>query len=86
VNLNDFALTIPYNSQVNDFIWFAIPSIFPLRTKWFVNVLNKGDIGGPKIISGNLFSDPVLVTYNNIEYRLYISNYRTNAEFIDVLI
>jgi hypothetical protein len=85
VNLNDFAITIPYNSQVNDFIWFAIPSIFPLRTEWFVNVLNRGDIGGAKIISGNLFPDPVLVTYNNIEYRLYISNYRTNAEFIDIL-
>lgn len=86
VNLNDFAITIPFNSQVNDFIWFAIPTAFPLRTQWFVNVLNKGLIGGNKIISGNLFSDPVLVTFNDIEYRLYISNYRTNAEFIDVLI
>jgi len=86
VNLNDFAITIPFNSQINDFIWFAIPSAFPLRTQWFVNIQNKGDIGGNKIISGNLFPDPVLVTYNNIEYRLYISNYRTNAEFIDVII
>jgi hypothetical protein len=85
VNLNDFAITIPFNSGVNDFIWFAIPSIFPLRTEWFVNVINKGSIGGAKIISGNLFPDPVLVTYNTIEYRLYISNYRTNAEFIDVI-
>lgn len=85
-NLNDFALTIPFNSGVNDFIWIAIPSVFPLRTEWFVNILNKGNIGGPKIISGNLFPDPVIVTYNNIEYRLYISNYRTNAESIDVII
>lgn len=86
VNLNDFAITIPFNSGVNDFIWFAIPSAFPLRTEWFVTILNKGLIGGSKIISGNLFPDPVLVNFNNIEYRLYISNYRTNAEFIDVLI
>lgn len=86
VNLNDFALTIPFNSGVNDFIWFAIPSVFPLRTEWFVNILNRGNIGGAKNISGNLFPDPVLVTYNNIEYRLYISNYRTNVEFIDILI
>jgi hypothetical protein len=85
-NLNDFALTIPFSSGVNDFIWFAIPSAFPLRTKWFVTILNKGDIGGAKIISGNLFPDPVLVTYNNIEYRLYISNYRTNVESIDIII
>jgi hypothetical protein len=85
-NLNDFALTIPFNSGVSDFIWFAIPSAFPLRTEWFVTILNKGDIGGAKIISGNLFPDPVLVTYNNIQYRLYISNYRTNVESIDIII
>lgn len=75
-------ITIEFNSGVNDFIWFAIPVMSTSKTKWFVNTLNKGDIGGIKNINGNLFPDPEIITYSGTNYKLYISNYRTNVSII----
>jgi hypothetical protein len=86
VNLFTYSLNIPFNSGDNDFIWVAIPSAFPIRTKWYVNIFNRGDIGGNKIISGNLFPDPEGLTINGIQYTIYISNYRTKAETINLLL
>jgi hypothetical protein len=77
-------ITIEFNSGVNDFIWFAIPVMATSKTKWFVNTFNKGDIGGIKNINGNLFPDPEIITYNGTNYRIYISNYRTNVALITI--
>lgn len=86
INLTGFSLDIPFGSNDNDFIWLAIPSIFPIRTKWYVNIFNRGDIGGIKNINGNLFPDPETTIVNGIEYTIYISNYRTKAETINFLL
>ena len=80
----DGAINIPFASGVNDFIWFAIPSIKPTKTAWFVNVLNQGSIGGAVSQFGNLFPDPVLKTEGGTEFKLYISNYRT--EVVSIII
>ena len=72
-------ITIEFNSGTNDFIWFAIPVLSTSKTKWFINTFNKGNIGGIKNINGNLFPDPEIVTFNRNNYKLYISNYRTNT-------
>ena len=86
VNVTDFSLNIPFNSDDNDFIWLAIPSNFDLRTKWYVNIFNRGNIGGVKNINGNLFPNPETKIVNGVEYSIYISNYRTKAQFINFLL
>ena len=75
----DGSINIPFASGVNDFIWFAIPSVKPTKTAWFVSALNQGDIGGAVSQFGNLFPDPVLKTEGGTEFKLYISNYRTEV-------
>lgn len=77
---NDIRLV--YNSEPSDFIWFMIPSQYPIKTNWLVNQLNSGLIGGSKNKNGNLFPDPELFIFNNIGYNLYISNYRTKINEI----
>jgi hypothetical protein len=77
-------ITIEYNSTPQDFIWFAIPEEFPIKTKWEVSLLNSGNIGGPVTINGNLFPDPVIIEYNGVNYNLYISNYRTTVNTITI--
>jgi len=73
----DGSINIPFNSATDDFIWFAIPSAKPVKTSWFVSVLNQGSIGGAVSQFGNLFPDPVTVVVGADSYNLYISNYRT---------
>lgn len=86
VNLTTFSLNIPINSEVNDFIWVAIPSAFPIRTKWYVNVFNQGLIGGIKNLNGNLFPEPENIVINGVNYTIYISNYRTKANYVNLLL
>jgi len=88
INLTSFSLDIPFGSDNNDFIWLAIPSVFPIRIRWYVNIFNRGNISGPKTIIGNanLFPNPEIKIVNGIEYTIYISNYRTKAETINFLL
>jgi hypothetical protein len=51
------------------YLWVAIPVAQPLKTKWYVSVLNNGNIGTPD----DLFDAPVTVG----AYRFYITNYPT---------
>ncbi len=85
-NVTDFSLSIPFASNNNDFIWLAIPTGFPIRTRWYVNIFNRGDIGGIKNINGNLFPNPETKIINGTEYSIYISNYRTKAQTINFLL
>lgn len=75
-------IRINFNSQSDDFIWFAIPSIFGQKNKWDITLFNSGNIGGPKIGNGNLFPTPETIIVNGVNYDLYISNYRTTVEEI----
>lgn len=75
-------LNITYNSDIDDFIWFAIPSIFEQKNKWDINLFNSGNIGGPKVTNGNLFPTPETIIVNGANYDVYISNYRTQLEQI----
>lgn len=77
-------ITIPFNSGVSDFLWFAIPVLVGTKSNWFVTPLNQGLIGGPSNQFGNLFSNPATVTYNNVSLYLYISTVRTNVEQITI--
>lgn len=78
-------VVINFNSTPQDFLWFAIPEEFPIKTKWEVDILNSGNIGGPVMLNGNLFSEPVSVLYDDIIYNVYISNYRTTLNTIKIL-
>jgi hypothetical protein len=75
-------LTITYNSDPDDFIWFAIPTIFGKKNKWDVTLFNSGNIGGSKISNGNLFPTPETILLNGVNYDIYISNYRTSVQDI----
>jgi hypothetical protein len=72
-------ITIPFNSAVDDFLWFAIPASSNGKTNWFVTTLNQGLIGGPANQFGNLFPEPIQVVYLGVPLYLYISTGRTNV-------
>ena len=75
-------LTINYSSTSNDWLWFAIPQTSTSKTKWYVNALNNGSIGG----GGNLFDTEELISvdsldiyWNGINYKIYMSNYKSEV-------
>jgi hypothetical protein len=79
-------ITITFNSTSDDYIWFAIPSTSTSKTKWYINDLNTGNIGGSVSPAGNLFPafdsvsiDSPTVLWNGVLYKIYISNYQTAA-------
>lgn len=67
----------------NDWNWFAIPITGTRKTRWYVDALNNGVIGGePGNPDGNLFPaeenayfDSIL--WEGVEYQVYVTNYRT---------
>lgn len=83
VELSDDTISIDFNSTNDDYIWFAIPVGSTSKTKWYINSVNNGNIGGSVSSGGNLFPDPNSVTgvsttyWSGQEYKLYISNYQT---------
>lgn len=77
-------ITINFNSDVDDFIWFAIPSIYGIKNRWDEGLFNSGNIGGPKIGTGNLFPAPETIILNGVKYDVYISNYRTLIQDITI--
>jgi hypothetical protein len=82
-------VTLSFNSVSDDYIWFAIPTTSQLFTKWFITALNTGNISGAVSIGGNLFPNPDTISltslqglWENIPYRVYVSNYRTSVASI----
>lgn len=74
-------------NAVDQFIVIAIPNSSTIKTKWYVNDLNQGNIGG----ATNLFSDSVTSPKNSpdgywggITYRLYQTNYKTTTSSIQL--
>lgn len=74
-------ITVNFNAS-GEFLWFAIPNTSTSKTKWFVDALNNGNIGG----ISNLFGDLELVEidsptslWSDVNYKIYISNYATTA-------
>ena len=80
---SDGTISIDYNSTNDDYIWFAIPTASTFKTKWYVDTINNGNIGGSVSSGGNLFPDLDSVTgvsttyWSGQTYQLYISNYQT---------
>ncbi len=78
-------ITITFNSTSDDYIWFAIPTVSTSKTKWYINALNNGNIGGSISVGGNLFpaydsvsiNDVTFLYWSGIIYKIYISNYQT---------
>jgi len=77
-------IRITFNSESDDFIWFAIPSVFGYKNKWDVSLFNSGNIGGSKSFNGNLFPTPETKIVNGVRYDVYISNYRTSLDEITI--
>lgn len=73
-------ITVPFNSQDDDFLWFATPVSAGIKSSWYVDDLNQGLIGGPANRFGNLFPDPVTITYAGLNLYLYISTGRTDVQ------
>jgi hypothetical protein len=72
-------IIIPF-AAVSKYLWFATFDNYPDKTKWYVDALNNGNIGGLT----NLFQSPVLQSVNSpdgywsgINFDIYISNYQT---------
>lgn len=76
-------LCVNFNSNSYEYIWFAIPEFSTNKTKWYVNPLNNGNIGGGITPGGNLFPEYCSVTgvttslWSGVNYKLYLSNYQT---------
>lgn len=74
-------LNIIFNAD-NVFLWFAHNASNATKTRWFETVNNSGNIGS----STDLFDAPIthnvsssLGYWNNIPFKLYISNYPTST-------
>lgn len=67
------------DTSTDYYFWIAIPTQSTSKTKWFQNLNNNGNIGGPS----NLFNTEIIE--NNVsasgywvnDYKIYISNYAT---------
>jgi len=81
-------IAIIFNSTSDDYLFFAIPTGSTSKTKWFVDALNNGNIGGAVTPGGNLFPTFCTVTgvtstiWGNVgcssqTYKVYVSNYQT---------
>lgn len=76
---------INFNSNADDYIWFAVPIINTIKANWLESSFNFGDIGGSVTPSGNLFPAPATPLVNSpdgywsgVQYRFYNSNYQTS--------
>ncbi len=78
-------ITINFNSTVNDYLWFAIPSSVADKTCWCCNSSIYGAIGGAVSAGGNLFPAPdytnisVTTACSTANYDIYISNKQSAA-------
>ena len=81
-------ICVNFGSTSSDYIWFAIPAASTPKTKWCVDALNNGNIGGVVSAGGNLFPAQDVVTnvcsffWNSQSYQVYVSNYQTAASTI----
>lgn len=64
----------PFNAAPK-FCWVAIPNLggTATKTKWFVDIINQGNIGG----GGDLFAAPTSVTVSGNPYLVYITSSAT---------
>jgi hypothetical protein len=79
-------ITLTFGTTADDYMWFAIPSTSPLKTIWYVNALNTGNIGGAVAPGGNLFPSPSSVSINSptalwsgVQYDIYVANYQSGV-------
>jgi len=93
VSNSSSTIAINFGSATSDYIWFAIPVCGGVsKTKWCVDALNNGNIGGVVSAGGNLFpaQDVTTVTstiWTNVScspqsYQIYVSNYQTASSTI----
>ena len=81
-------LCINYGSSSDDYIWLAIPNGSTAKTKWYIDYLNNGNIGGSISVGGNLFPSPTTVSgvkttcWSSQTYNTYISNYQLSLSGI----
>lgn len=74
-------------SASSEYVAIAIPATSTIKTKWFVTELNQGAIGG----TVNLFGTPTTALKNSpsgywggISYRIYITNYQSAINTIEL--
>lgn len=88
VNPSNGTLVLNFDSGDNDYIWFATPEASTIKTCWYVDALNKGNIGGGVSAGGNLFPAPETITdvcsvgsgsWNGQTYKIYISNHQSSS-------
>lgn len=97
VALSDNTICIDFSSGSDDYIWFAVPQMKQsvsescnLKTRWYVDALNNGTIGGVVSAGGNLFPSPsstpnvTTVLWCQQTYDVYISNYQTTSSIIQI--
>lgn len=82
-------IQLTFDSVSDDYLWFAVPTTSTPFAQWHVTDLNAGNIGGAVSPGGNLFPDPDTINltslealWNDIPYRVYISNYRTSVQTV----
>lgn len=74
-------INITFNAT-GEYLWFAIPNTSTGKTKWYVDNINNGNIGGVS----DLFNNYILLSVNspsslwfNKLYKVYLSNYPTTT-------
>lgn len=87
VGVSNGTICVNFGSSSSDYIWFAIPSASTVKTKWYIDALNNGTIGGAVSAGGNLFPSQESITgvtssspvWSGQTYQTYVSNYQSAA-------
>lgn len=82
-------LTIPFNSGSGDYLWFAVPNTYAVKTAWAAGLLDAGTIAGEVFAGGNLFPAPTNASattalWSNVSYKIYVSNYQVAIASLQV--
>lgn len=66
-----------------EYCWVAIPNQGAAfqKNKWFVDIINQGDMGSPS----DLFGAPITVSVNGTDFLVWDSNYKTQFSKVCIL-
>lgn len=73
----DVAIVFDANEE---YIWFAIPAIYPVKTKWYNSSINNGTVGPDQFIQNNGAYAVSTNLWTNINFNIYVSSWPTVTE------
>lgn len=71
-------IDITFGNTAFKYLWMVHQANYTTKTKWFIDSLNKGNIGSTSDLFGPVTTSSLNTDYvNNLSYKFYISEYKT---------